>query len=208
MNNILRNFGNTPITTTAIASLYPDINGGNQKVSALENSGDILRLKRGLYVVNPRISGIIISIELIANHLYSPSYVSRLTALRHYGLIPEKVVVTQSMTVKHTRKFINSLGFFEYTNVNREYFPIGLRSIETNDYGYIIASPEKALCDLIITTPGINLRYREEAREYLEEDLRFDMDAFAKFDIRVLEQCAKVGKKSSSINTLIQLIRQ
>jgi len=208
MKNILHTLGNTPVTTAAIASLYPDISGANQKVSALENSGDIIRLKRGLYVVNPDISGRRISTELIANHLYAPSYVSQLSALRWYGLIPERVATTQSMTVKHSRKFVNSIGIFEYTCINREYFPIGLRHIEAEGTGFIMARPEKALCDLIITTSGVNLRYREETRAYLEDNLRLDMDAFRTFDPSVLKQCAECEKKAVSIKTIIKLLEQ
>ena len=37
------------------------------------------------------ITGKILSTELIANHLYAPSYVSMSSALRYYGLIPETV---------------------------------------------------------------------------------------------------------------------
>ena len=81
MKNTLQILGNTPVTTAAIASLYPEISGANQKVATLESNGNIIRLKRGLYVVSPEISGRRISSELVANHLHSPSYVSRLIAL-------------------------------------------------------------------------------------------------------------------------------
>lgn len=208
MKNILQILGNTPVTTAAIASLYPEISGANQKVAALESNGDIIRLKRGLYVVSPDISGKRISTELVANHLYTPSYVSQLSALRWYGLIPERVTMTQSMTVKHSRKFVNSIGTFEYTCTNREYFYIGLHHMGTEGTGFIIAGPEKALCDLIITTSGVNLRYREEARTYLEDNLRLDMDAFRTFDLSILRQCAQCGKKAVSIQTIIKLLEQ
>ena len=42
---------------------------------------------------------------------------------------------------------------------------------------------------------------------YLEEDIRFDTDALADFDIEVLEKCAPVSRKQSSINTLIKYIK-
>lgn len=58
----------------------------------LEAAGKIIRLKKGLYVVDPKVSRIALSTEIIANHLYAPSYVSMQTALRYYGLIPEAVL--------------------------------------------------------------------------------------------------------------------
>ena len=206
MKDVLDILGNIPVTKETISSLYPDIAGSNQKVSSLEHSGKLLRLKRGLYIVNPEWSGKRVSNELVANHLYSPSYVSMHTALRWYGLIPERVHMVQSMTIKHSRVFENALGRFSYTGVGRDYFPIGLRQGETEGATFIIASPEKALCDLICSTSGVILRYQKEAQAFLEEDLRFDMDAFSKFDAGILQQCADTGKKTQSIETIIKLL--
>ena len=79
---------------------------------------------------NPEITGKILSTELIANHLYAPSYVSMSSALRYYGLIPEAVYTKQSMTLKHSRDFDTPLGRFEYTNISREAFSVGLTSMK------------------------------------------------------------------------------
>lgn len=208
MKDVLESLYNVPVSTKTIASLYPGISGTLQKVSTLEHEGKIIRLKRGLYVVNPKWNGQPVSLELIANHIYSPSYVSKHTALRYYGLIPERVNLIQSMTLKHTRKFENTLGIFEYTEVDKDYFPIGLHHEEVENAAFVIASPEKALCDLIAFTPGITLRYIKEARALLEEDFRLDMDAFRNFDKSILRDCARTGKKSQSIQTLIKLLER
>ena len=53
MTNELASIGNLPISTTTIASLFPEIKAGNQKVRNLELSGKLVRLKKGLYVVSP-----------------------------------------------------------------------------------------------------------------------------------------------------------
>ena len=94
----LEHIGNIPVSTQAVASLFPALEAGNQKVRNLEAAGKIIRLKKGLYVVDPKVSRVALSTELIANHLYAPSYVSMQTALRYYGLISEAVYTTQSMT--------------------------------------------------------------------------------------------------------------
>ena len=96
MNNPLRQLGNIPVTTSVLESLFPHIRGGSQKLRLLERDKQIIRLKKGLYVCNPEITGKILSTELIANHLYAPSYVSMSSALRYYGLIPEEVYTKQS----------------------------------------------------------------------------------------------------------------
>jgi len=43
---------------------------GNQKVRNLELAGKLIRLKKELYVVNPTVSRVALSTELIANHIY------------------------------------------------------------------------------------------------------------------------------------------
>ena len=208
MKDVLDILGNVPVTKETIASLYPDVSGANQKVSSLEHSGKLLRLKRGLYIVNPAWSGKRISNELVANHLYTPSYVSMLTALRWYGLIPERVYLIQSMTLKHSRVFENALGRFSYISVSRDYFSIGIRQEETEEASFLIASPEKALCDFVCATPGITLRYQKEAQAFLEEDMRFDMDLFSNFNTDILRQCAAVGKKKQTVETIIKLLER
>ena len=100
MDRKLTEIGTIPVTTSIIESLYPELKSADKKVTWLEKQGIIIRLKRGLYVINPEYSGKTLSSELIANHLYAPSYISMSTALRYYGLIPEAVYVHQSMTVK------------------------------------------------------------------------------------------------------------
>ena len=207
MNNPLSKLGNIPVTTAILESLFPHIKGGSQKIMQLERDGQIIRLKRGLYVCSPDITDKTLSTELLANHLYTPSYISMSSALRYYGLIPEAVYATQSMTLKHSRDFDTPLGRFEYTFTSKEAFPIGLRSIEKDGYAFVIAGPEKALCDLIANSSQVNLRYMKDAERYLEEDIRMEIDDFRQMDIRILEAYAAVGKKAKSIRTLIKLLK-
>ncbi len=208
MNTPLSTIGNIPVTVSVLESLYPDIKAGNQKIRLLERDGQIVRLKRGLYVCRPEVSGLAISSELVANHLYAPSYVSMSSALRYYGLIPEAVYTTQSMTLKHSRSFDTALGRFDYTHISREAFPVGITSRMEDGYAFVMAGPEKALCDLIACSPHVNLRYRRDAEKYLEEDIRIDMDGFRRMDAGIFEEYTAVGKKADSIRTLIKLLKK
>ena len=207
MNRQLSEIGIIPVTTSIIESLYPELKSANKKVTWLEKQGYIIRLKRGLYVVTPEHSGKTLSSELIANHLYSPSYISMSTALRYYGLIPEAVYVHQSMTVKHPRSFHTPVGSYDYKYISREVFSIGVRSMHKDDYAFLIASPEKALCDLIANSSKVILRYMKDVKIYLEQDIRMDMDEFYKMDETILEDYIKVGKKADSISTLLKFLR-
>lgn len=193
----------------SVASLFPDYKCKYNKVSALEKKGDIIRLKQGLYVTNPDLSGKQLSLFVIGNNLYGPSYISLQSALRYYGLIPERVYTICSMTMKRSQMFYNDLARFEYVHVDKDVFPIGVR-VETLDDGtaFLIATPEKALCDLISNISHLNLRYKKEILIWLEEDIRFDMDELFNFDTSILREYARVGKKKNMINQIITIIER
>ena len=208
MNNPLRQLGNIPVTASALESLFPHIRGGSQKLRLLERDKQIVRLKKGLYVCSPEVTGKILSTELIANHLYAPSYVSMSSALRYYGLIPEEVYTVQSMTLRYAKVFEMPLGRFTYTRISRAAFPVGVTSIRKDGYAFVMATPEKALCDLIANSPGVNLRYLKDAEIYLEEDIRMDLEDFMRMDAGIFEEYVKVGKKADSIRTLLKLLKK
>lgn len=207
MNIQLSEIGTIPVTTSILESLYPELKSADKKVVWLEKNGYVIRLKRGLYVVNPEKSGKTLSSELIANHLYAPSYISMSTALRYYGLIPEAVYTHQSMTVKHSRCFQTPIGTYDYKYIDRNAFSVGVRSVNKGDYAFLIASPEKALCDLIANSSKVNLRFLKDVENYLENDIRMDMDELHKFDATILEEYIKVGKKADSIATVLNFLR-
>lgn len=208
MNDELVTLGNIPVSMATLASLYPDIKAGGHKVRSLERNGLLLRIKKGLYVVSPTVTRVPLSPELIANHMYAPSYVSMHSALRYYGLIPEAVYSVQSMTVKHTRCFDTPLGRFDYTCMSREAFSVGVTTVNKQTYTFLMATPEKVLCDLIANSLKINLRYLRDVDRFLGEDLRMDMDDFLKMDVSVFERYAEVGKKASSIRTIIKYLKK
>ena len=71
-----------------------------------------------------------------------------------------------------------------------------------------MATPEKALCDLIANSPEITLRYLKEAESYLEEDIRMEREDFMQMDARLFDEYTKVGKKADSIRTLLKLLKK
>ena len=77
-----------------------------------------------------------------------------------------------------------------------------------DNYSFLIASPEKALCDLIANSSQVNLRYMKDVETYLEQDIRMDMDEFNKMDKTIFEDYIKVGKKADSISTLLKFLRR
>ena len=206
--NPLLKFGNVPIQTGTIAACFDNLSSPGGKIRTLEKDGQLIRLKRGLYVVNSEISGKPINACLCANHIYGPSYVSQQWALRWYGLIPEQVYMMTSVTTKHTRMFENSLGRFTYEQVKPAYFAIGINRVEEDGISFLMASREKALCDMILHDSYVPQQSIKGLWQYLEEDIRFDVDELATFDVSVIEACAKLGRKENILNNLIKILKR
>lgn len=202
----LEDFRNTPFRMQALSSVFPDCVNLAAKAKRLERDGEIIRLKKGLYVVNPKVSRMELSPFLLSNHIYGPSYVSMQTALRYYGLIPEAVYSVQSMTTGVARDYENAIGNFNYIHVPPTYYNIGVTMKESTGATFMIATPEKALCDLMVFTPNLNLRFQTSMREYLEEDIRFDLDELFNFNLDIIKECAEVSRKKTMLNQLIKFI--
>ena len=202
----LFNIGNIPFDINVLSSLYPNCSHVTEKARALVDSGKIIRLKKGLYIASEEESGKAFNRFLISNHIYGPSYVSQSTALRYYGLIPERVHTTQAVTTKHSRNFETPIGLFRYIGCSDEYFHIGLKITHENGVNFLIATPEKALCDLINYSKGVNLRFVKDVRSFLEDDIRFDTDALAELNIDIIKRCASHSRRQKSIENLIKHI--
>ena len=202
----LEHFRNIPLQSSVLQGLAGNYKFPRNKVSALEKRGQIIRLKKGLYVVSDKISRKTLSRELIANHLYGPSYISFETALAFYGLIPEKVFTMRSATFKRAICFENIVGNFEYITVPQNYYSIGIRQQTVdNEYTYLLATPEKALCDLILATPNLRLQSVKAMQIYLEEDLRIDFSALQNIDMEIIKQCVEIGRKKLLLKFLLNL---
>lgn len=203
----LSRYGIVPVSFDVVAESLANYNSPKDKVSRLQQQGQLIRLKRGVFVVAPEVSNQTLSLELIANHLYGPSYVSLQSALRYYGLIPERVFVTRSVTMKRARSFTTPLGVFEYITMPENYYPIGIRQMVFEEsYSFLIATPEKALCDLIISTAGLRIQSARAMREYLFEDLRIDDDAFEGADLEIVRACIDTGRKRRELRFLMEVL--
>lgn len=201
--NALDSLHNIPINSAVLKEFLGNLKYPKNKISNLEKKGELIRLKKDLYIN----SKTFISKELIANHLYGVSYVSLETALAHYGMIPERVYATRSMTTKRAKNFTTPLGIFEYKTVSAEYFSIGLRSeIIGNQYAFLIATSTKAVCDTIVATPYLRLQSVKAMQNYLTEDLRIDFDMLKTLDKDIVRQCIDTGKKKPELKLLLKFL--
>ena len=206
--NPLLQFAGVPVTGADIKSCFKSLASPEKKIQLLEKSGELIRLKRNLYIVNQELTGKETDERLCANHLYGPSYVSFQWALRYYGMIPERVYLMTSATTKRTRFFETPIGNFRYTQVPVSYFSIGVESRIEKGVGYLMATREKALCDTILLDKFVPNQSVKALSIYLEEDMRLDMDILDELDIDIIEQCAQCGRKAQIFKNLIKLIKQ
>jgi hypothetical protein len=144
---------------------------------------------------------------LISNHLLGPSYVSIDSALFHWGLIPERVYEVTAVSNKLSKKFKTPLGIFSYTHIPLPYYSFGIEQLAlTESQTVMIASPEKALSDKIITTAGIQLRSSKQVLTYLEEELRIEKESLRNLNTREMVKWIPDCTKQTSIKILIETI--
>lgn len=202
--NALRKYGTIPIGTDVLKEHLKGYKSPRNKMLAMNRKGEIERLKRGLYI---NVQDELISKELIANHLYGPSYVSMEWALAFYGLIPERVFTLRSMTIKRSRTFNTFLGVFDFVTCPISYFSIGIQQKEgLNNYVFLIATPEKAICDIVFATPNLKIQSVKALKIYLSENLRMDMSILKTLNKDIIGECMVVGKKKEQLKLLYKLI--
>lgn len=158
------------------------------KISGLLKRGDIIRVKKGLYVFGDDYRKGPISLEVLANLIYGPSYISREYALSYYGLIPEAVYLVTSMTLGKNKWFETPVGNFDYHALKQERYRIGIQLEKVDERRHVlIASKEKALADLIYLTPKIDTV--DEMREHLIENLRMEnLQCFKKREMKEIAE--------------------
>jgi predicted transcriptional regulator of viral defense system len=183
-----------------LISTLGEYNFPRNKIRTMIKNGDILRVKKGFYVK----SAADYHHFVVANMIYGPSYVSEDSALAYYGLIPEHVAATTSVSLKRFKEFRTPIGDFIYTPASRTCYSFGIRRVELDAYrSFLIASPEKALFDRLLNVDGVDRP--EYLEEYLFKNMRLAEDA--SFDEREFKKLAKLSQKILCLS-LIEVLRR
>jgi len=146
-----------------------------RQLSRWREAGRLYQLRRGLYALAPPFQKVKPQPFVVANRLVRASYVSCQSALAYYGLIPEYVPVVTSVTTARPGRWETPLGVYEYHHLKT---PL-LSGYRLTDQGggqqAFVATPEKALLDLIYLQPGGDAPdYLRELRLQHLERLRLD----------------------------------
>lgn len=120
--------------------------------------------------------------DAVSNLICEPSYVSFEDALSRYDLIPEYVPVCSAATYgkRKSIRYKNDLGYYNFTNIPKEAFPYGVEVYEYGGFSWKMATPEKAICDLLYTRNP--LKDADDVKGFLIEGMRIEEEDFKDLD--------------------------
>lgn len=209
MISLINKFGARPIPHSALMACFSDLKNPNDKIHRMMEDGKLLPVKRGLYFLHHELTGEKPSPILIGNLLHGPSYVSSDSALQYYNALPERIFSVTSVTLKNSKVYETPFGRFIYYHLPLNYYRLGIQQIAIpGNLNALIAIPEKALLDKLVTTKGVILRSSKDAAHFFLEDLRIDEDWLRGLDILKIEKLRQFSPKAKSIELLINLIKK
>jgi predicted transcriptional regulator of viral defense system len=127
-----------------------DPNDVRRQLSRWVSAGKLKQLRRGLYILSPPYQKQIPHPFLVANFLMPGSYVSLQSALAYYGLIPEYVARTLSVSTGRPAQWKDG---FHFQHLAPHLF-FGYQRVDVaSEQSAFVATPEKALLDLAHLTP-------------------------------------------------------
>jgi len=136
-------------------------------------SGALVRIKRGLYVLAEQYRENPLHPFALAQALVAGSYVSMETALAFHGWIPEAVYTTVSVTPGRKSQVIDhpNFGHFEFNPLalHKSGFLAGVQRHVISDQAVLVASPLRALMDLVAFR-----KHEWEGIAWLENGMRID----------------------------------
>ncbi|MCC5831456.1 MAG: hypothetical protein JJU12_00230 [Chlamydiales bacterium] len=176
------------------------------KLTSLLKTEQLIRIKKGLYVFGESYRRRPYSLEVLANLIYGPSYISFEYALSYYGLIPEAVTRVTSASYKRNKHFTTPVGEFIYYYVPPQKFPLGItwESCDEQTH-FLIATREKALADYLRKLKPFE--NSEDLFEYLIEGIRIDPGELLRFRLTLLREIAHIFQ-SKNLDYLCEILKK
>lgn len=158
-----------------------------KKITSLLRKGEIIRVKKGLYLFGEGQRRSPYCRELLANLIYGPSYISLEYALHYHGLTPERAETVTSVSCGRSRTFTTPVGCFSYRMIPLTAYCLGIDRIELADgRSFLMAKAEKALADRIMTERGSGITTQKALLAYLNDNLRIDSEVLRVLDHETL----------------------
>ena len=202
-DELLKIVGREPVFHSSIlmASGADPADLGRQ-LSRWVKSGNLIQLRKSLYALSEQYQKTRPHPFLVANRLKRASYVSLQSALEYHGLIPEYVPSVTSVTTGRPEELVNPLGSFIFRHIKKALF-YGYQIVNLGeDQSTFIATPEKALLDLLYLTPGSdNPNYLQELRLQNGQTLNIEIliklaeRSGSRKPLRAVSQCLRCIRK-------------
>lgn len=197
---LLKLIGNEPVfESSTLFAGNVDPESIRVQLSRWVKSGKIYQLRRGIYSIAPPYQRIQPHPFLIANHLQKASYVSLQSALSFHGLIPEVVNITTSVSTGRPERLETPLGTYEFRHIKTELL-FGYQMTEFGEQSAFVASPEKALLDLIYLQPG------GSSPAYLKELRLQNTEKLDKVLLRKQSEKINTPKLQNAVKKIIQIL--
>jgi len=154
-SQLLHMLGEEPLfETSLLAEKEASSYRAQRRLVDWAKTGKVVPLRRGLYALPKSQRQVDPHPFVVANRLVPSSYISLEMALRYYNLIPEHVAVITSVTTGRPGEWANEFGRFLYRHIHSRYFFGMERRLITEGQYAVIATPEKALLDLLYLRKG------------------------------------------------------
>lgn len=161
------------------------------KINDMLKKKEIIRIKKGLYVLGEPYSESLFHKETLSNLIYGPSYISLEYAMSFYGMIPEKIQTVTAVTNKRNKVFDTPAGRFSYRYIHPSLYPEGIDLIKLDEmHNILIASREKALADMLYFAD--KFKNVDELKNYLSDSLRIEESELRKLSINNVKRLAKI----------------
>jgi predicted transcriptional regulator of viral defense system len=194
------------IESSNLSALGEDPRALAVQLSRWTASGKLLRLTRGVYLLANQYRLRMPALEYVSNVLVRPSFVSLEYALAFHGMIPEAAGLVTNVTTRRRVTYTTPIGEFDYRHVGKERF-FGYQSYSNSDGEAWIATPERALLDVVYFSAGEHTEARiEQLRlQQLEKlNLRSLLELASRFDspkvtraVRRIVRYAKAEEKET-----------
>ena len=163
----------------------------DDKIGEMVRRGELQRLRRGLYAIAPACRRGPLALEVLANSLYGPSYLSLEYALSWHGLIPERTSELTSVCRGRSRTFETAVGNFSYVSVAKAAYTEGYDLYNLPDERhFLMATREKALVDTIAARRHASATTLRDMAARLLDDLRVDAAGLLELDMKRVERFA------------------
>lgn len=165
---------NIPLFSKQNIAIYykGKINTLNAQLKYALKTGNILKLKNGLYMSNDfyiRAKDKDGLREYVASQLKSPSYLSKEYVMQKYNLLTEAIYSITSVTLKTRKQYQNFLGSFVYSSIKKDFY-FGYNEKRYLSNIYFEANKSKAVFDYLYLKKNISSKLKQE----ILEDIRIN----------------------------------